>query len=193
MTKYALILDAGCQYHGQGGTLCHAYADTAAQILGSLGWEVSVTRVEAQWDREAEAEKVKKADLLLIQTPAWWMAPPWQLKRYEDEVFCVPGITAGDGRTRTKPDVNYGTGGLLKGRYMISCTWNAPLAAFTDPKEFFEGRGIDGVFFPLHKTLQFIGLRGLPTFMANDVLKNPTYEADMARFEAQLRAAAAQV
>ena len=94
----------------------------------------------------------------------------------------VIGICGGDGRTRTAPDINYGTGGLLTGRYMISSTWNAPRAAFVAEGDFFEGTGIDGVFLPMHKAFQFIGLKPMESFMANDVLKNPTHEADFKRF-----------
>ena len=92
------------------------------------------------------------------------------------------GLCGGDGRTRTAPDINYGTGGLLTGRYMISSTWNAPRAAFVAEGDFFEGTGIDGVFLPMHKAFQFIGLKPMESFMANDVLKNPTHEADFKRF-----------
>ena len=38
----------------------------------------------------------------------------------------------------------------------------------------------------MHKTFQFIGMRPLPSFIANDVLKNPTIEADLERFKAHL-------
>lgn len=82
--------------------------------------------------------------------------------------------------------VNYGTGGKLKGRYMISSTWNAPLNAFLAPDEFFEGKGIDATFFGLHKANQFIGLKPLPSFMCNDVIKNPTLESDIERLKAHL-------
>ena len=65
---------------------------------------------------------------------------------------------------------------------MISSTWNAPRAAFVAEGDFFEGTGIDGVFLPMHKAFQFIGLKPMESFMANDVLKNPTHEADFKRF-----------
>ncbi len=60
------------------------------------------------------------------------------------------------------------------------------MEAFTDPKQFFEGRGIDGVFLPLHKTFEFIGMKPMASFMANDVFKNPTIEADFERFKKHL-------
>ena len=188
MTRKALIIDGGCAYHGNGGTLNHHFAQKTKEVLTSLCWEVSVTEGEKDWDAAAEAAKVKAADLVILQTPAWWMAPPWQVKRYEDEVFCQPVIAPNDGRTHTDPEHNYGHGGTLTGGYMISCTWNAPHTAFTDPKEFFEGKGIDGEMIAVHKTFQFIGLKqAAPTFMANDVIKNPKIAEDEARLVAQLK------
>lgn len=64
-----------------------------------------------------------------------------------------------------------------------------PLEAFEDPKQFFGGVGIDGVFLPLHRTMAFLGLKALPSFMANDVIKNPQIDADMKRFVAHLEGA----
>ena len=39
----------------------------------------------------------------------------------------------------------------------------------------------------LHKTMAFIGMQKLPSFMVNDVFKHPTIEADMERFKAHLK------
>ncbi len=184
-----LILDAGCAFHGQGGDLNHLFTNVAKETLESLGHEVTVTEVANDWKVEEEHEKIRAADVLVIQTPGWWMSPPWQLKRYEDEVFTTGGFTRGDGRTRTEPTKNYGTGGLLtEKRYLLSSTWNAPKEAFDEPGDFFEGRGIDGVLLPVHKTLQFLGMHPLESFMANDVLKNPRIEADIERWKAHLKA-----
>ena len=120
-------------------------------------------------------------DAVIYQTPAWWMEAPAALKSYEDDVFGGPAMITGDGRHHENPAVNYGTGGKLKGRYMISSTWNAPLNAFLAPDEFF-----DATFFGLHKANQFIGLKPLPSFMCNDVIKNPTLESDIERLKAHL-------
>lgn len=67
-------------------------------------------------------------------------------------------------------------------KYMLSLTWNAPLEAFNDPKQFFNGVGVEGVYLHFHKANQFLGLSPLPTFMANDVEKNPKIEKDVDRF-----------
>ncbi|GAB7202765.1 hypothetical protein OS12_42100 [Dickeya oryzae] len=85
------------------------------------------------------------------------------------------------------PAKKYGSGGLLQGKhYLLSLTWNAPLEAFTDPDQFFHGVGVDGVYLPFHKANQFIGLSPLPTFICNDVIKQPDVERDIARYRAHL-------
>ncbi|CAB5599263.1 Modulator of drug activity B [Providencia rettgeri] len=52
-------------------------------------------------------------------------------------------------------------------------TWNAPIDAFDEFDNFFDGRGVDGVYFAFHKSQQFLGLKKFPTFMVNDVIKEP--------------------
>ena len=70
---------------------------------------------------------------------------------------------------------------------MLSLTWNAPLQAFTDPEQFFHGVGVDGVYLPFHKANQFLGLTGLPTFIANDVMKVPEVECYKTEYSAHLQ------
>ena len=184
-----LIVDGGVQFHGKGGTLNHSYAQLALDTLTAMGHDVRLTRVEDDWNAAQEAEKFKAADAVLLHFAAWWMGMPWQVKRYVDEVFCAGLSAGGDGRTRTDPTHNYGRGGILiDKKYMLAVTWNAPLNAFVDPKEFFAGQGIDAVLLPVHKAFEFIGMRRVgSTFMANDVIKNPTHELDFKRFENTLR------
>ena len=71
-------------------------------------------------------------------------------------------------------------------QYMISATWNAPQQAFDDPSDFFEGEGVDAVYFPFHKANEFLGLTALPTFLSVDVMKVPAIEADVKRYERHL-------
>lgn len=76
---------------------------------------------------------------------------------------------------------------MLQGKqYMLSVTWNAPAIAFTDPKQFFEAAGVDGVYIATHKAYQFLGMTPLPTFMSNDVIKNPTIDRDIQNYQAHL-------
>ncbi|MEX0423544.1 NAD(P)H-dependent oxidoreductase [Providencia rettgeri] len=111
--------------------------------------------------------------------PGWWMMMPWMVKKYMDEVYTLGHghLYANDGRTRQNPSKQYGTGGLLHGKkYMLSVNWNAPIDAFDEFDNFFDGRGVDGVYFAFHKSQQFLGLKKFPTFMVNDVIKEPNIE-----------------
>jgi len=94
----------------------------------------------------------------------------------------------GDGRTRSDPTKQYGTGGLLNDkRYILSLTFNAPKAAFDDPDQwFFAGKSVDDLFWPMHLNFRFFGMQPLETFVCHDVLKNPNIEDDLLRFEAHL-------
>ncbi|MCD2789126.1 NAD(P)H-dependent oxidoreductase [Pseudomonas aeruginosa] len=88
-----------------------------------------------------------------------------------------------DGRVIDDPSQRYGSGGVEKGKkFMLSVTLNAPKYAF-DTNEFFEGKGVDGLFMWLHKVYQFNGFDSLPGFAAYDVIKNPTIEQDFANFD----------
>ncbi len=59
---------------------------------------------------------------------------------------------------------------------MLSLTWNAPLEAFVEKDQLFEGVGVDGVYLHFHKAHELIGMKGLPTFIANHVIKDPKIE-----------------
>lgn len=61
-------------------------------------------------------------------------------EKYIDDVFTAGHgkLYASDGCTRSDATKGYGSGGLIQGKtYMLSVTWNAPLEAFNDPKQFF--------------------------------------------------------
>ncbi|MBG5948813.1 NAD(P)H-dependent oxidoreductase [Proteus terrae] len=92
-----------------------------------------------------------------------------------------------DGRTRKDPSKKYGSGGLLQGKkYLLSVTWNAPLESFEEQEQFFEGKGIDAVYFPFHKANQFLGMEGLKTFGMFDVVKQPQIEQDIKAYKKHL-------
>lgn len=185
--KKILIVNGAATFNGHGGTLNMHYSEFAAEVLRGLGHSVEVTTVDRDFDPAEEAAKVVEADAIIMQFAGWWMGQPWQVKRWEDLVFTRPEIGSGDGRSRTDRTALYGTGGRnTQKTYMLSSTWNAPLEAFNEPMQFFEAKGIDGLLFPMHKTFEFLGMRPLPSFIANDVLKNPTIEADLERFKAHL-------
>ncbi len=188
MTK-VLILNGGKTFAHSKGQLNETLVTVAEQHLRSLNHEVKVTHIDQGYDIETEIEKWVWADVVIQQTPAWWMGVPWIVKKYIDDVFTLGHgrLYESDGRSRHNAEQKYGSGGLLQGKkYLLSVTWNAPEEAFTDSQQFFEGKGVDGVYFPMHKAHQFLGMSPLNTFMCNDVIKNPDIDNDISRFKAHL-------
>ena len=189
--KKVLLINAHQRYEGFAeGRLNQTLLDIAKDLLSGIGYEVKTTIVEKGYDIAEELEKYKWTDVVIVQTPVYWMSVPYIFKKYIDEVqtsgigevFCKD-----DGRTRSDLSKKYGSGGLMHGKkYMISTTWNAPLEALEDPDQFFEGKGVDGVFMWLHKNYQFLGMEPLATFSCHDVLKNPDVENDFKRFKQHL-------
>lgn len=108
-----------------------------------------------------------------------------------DEVFTegmMGKLSKGDGRTADAPKKNYGLGGLLKGKYMISMSCNAPKEAFNDPNEkFFNGISEDDLLLPMHLNFKWFGLEPMKSFFAYDVMKNPDIENDFIRFEKHIK------
>jgi modulator of drug activity B len=188
MTK-VLLLDGGKEFahsKGQYNTTLH---NTAAAFLEGAGHEVKSTYIDGGYDVAQELEKFLWADVVIWQMPGWWMGAPWTVKKYMDEVFTEGhgSLYANDGRTRSDSSQKYGSGGLVPNkRYMLSLTWNAPEQAFSDPSDFFEGKGLDAVYFPFHKAHEFLGMTALPSFICNDVMKVPNIEADVLRYQQHL-------
>lgn len=183
------IINAGKSFAHSNGKLNATLTEVARDLLVTKGHEVKVVNIDNGYEVKAEVENILWADVVIYQQPAWWMGPPWTLKKYMDEVFTEGhGILyANDGRTRSDPSKKYGSGGLVQGKkYMISTTWNAPSEAFDDPKQFFGGVGVDGVYLPLHKANQFLGMSPLPTFMCNDVIKDPQINKIIQNYQAHL-------
>lgn len=183
------IIDAGKTFAHSKGELNHTLTEVAASFLRDAGHQVVVTVVDDGYVVADEVQKYLDADTVIYQMPGWWMGEPWILKKYIDEVFTEGhgSLYASDGRTRSDAAKKYGSGGLIQGtKYMLSLTWNAPLQAFTDPEQFFEGVGVDGLYLHFHKANQFLGMEGLPTFICNDVIKQPDIPADIARYRTHL-------
>ncbi len=119
------------------------------------------------------------------------MGTPWILKKYIDEVFTAGHgrLYTSDGRSRSDASKKYGSGGLLQGKtYLLSVTWSAPKSAFDAPDDFFAGAGVDVVYLPFHKANEFLGMTALPTFICNDVIKQPDIAGDIARYRQHLAA-----
>lgn len=171
-----LLINGKKDFHFSHGRLNTTLQHVARTTLEASGKTCQETIIDDGYDIQKEIEKYLWADVIIYQMPGWWMSGPWIVKEYMDEVFTAGHgkLYESDGRTRHDPEKKYGSGGLLwHKKYMISTTWNAPLEAFTEKDQFFEGMGIDGVFFAFHKANQFLGMKPLTTFLCIDVIKDP--------------------
>ncbi len=185
------IVNAGKEFAHSKGILNKTLAEFALDTLKAMGHQVQMIHIDEGYAPAEEVKKLLWADAVIYQQPGWWMGAPWILKKYMDDVFTMGhgSLYESDGRTRTDTSKKYGSGGLVQGKkYMISATWNAPIEAFNDPEQFFEGVGVDGVYLPFHKANQFLGMQPLPTFMCNDVMKEPDIPADLERYRQHLNA-----
>ena len=189
MSKNVFLINGHQAWEISPGKLNKSLIDIAGETFTAKGYEIRYTHIEDEYNVSEEVEKFLWADIIIFQTPVYWMSVPWGFKKYIDEVYMAGYGTMfdDDGRSRSK-DSKYGSGGLLRGKkYMLSTTWNAPLEAFTDSDQFFEGKGVDGAFFAFHKSQEFIGLEQVPTFACYDVLKNPDIDNDFDRFKSHLK------
>ena len=186
-----LIINGYQPYDFAPGGLNTALAERTNAFFEAQGDQVRVTTVANGYDVETEIASHLWADTIIMQFPIHWMATPWKLKKYQDEVYTVGmdgRLATGDGRTSDAPTQNYGLGGALQGKsYMLSVTFNAPKEAFDDPSQaFFAGASVDTLLYLTHKVANFMGLQKQPTFVAYDVMKNPQIEADFARLNRHL-------
>jgi len=187
--KKILLLNGGKQFAHSEGRYNATLHEAAVAFLDHAGFDVKETFIDGGYDIAEEVQKYLWADVIIYQMPGWWMGAPWTVKKYIDEVFTEGhgSLYANDGRTRSDASQKYGSGGLLKGKqYMISATWNAPRQAFEDPTDFFEGKGVDAVYFPFHKANEFLDMTALPTFLSVDVMKVPNIQGDVKRYQVHL-------
>ena len=187
--KNILLINGAKTFAHSNGQLNDTLTELAQEVLSDLGHQVQVTRADSDYDAKAEVEKFLWADTVIYQMPGWWMGAPWTVKKYIDDVFTEGhgSLYANDGRSRSDASKKYGSGGLIHDKnYMLSLTWNAPMDAFNDAEQFFHGVGVDGVYLPFHKANQFLGMKTLPTFIVNDVIKAPEVEAYMAQYRDHL-------
>ena len=187
--KNILLVNGAKTFAHSNGQLNDTLTELAQEVLLDLGHQVQVTRADSEYDAKAEVEKFLWADSVIYQMPGWWMGAPWTVKKYIDDVFTEGhgSLYANDGRSRSDASKKYGSGGLIHDKnYMLSLTWNAPMDAFNDAEQFFHGVGVDGVYLPFHKANQFLGMKTLPTFIVNDVIKAPEVEAYMAQYRDHL-------
>ena len=190
--KNIFIINGSHPFAHSGGKFNETlFMDTNSYFNSLEGFEVKSTQVGDAYDPKEEVEKFKWADLVIYHTPIWWFQIPFGFKEYIDAVFTEGhqnGIYSSDGRSRKNPDINYGTGGLMKGKkYIITTSWNAPKTAFTLENEFFEQRSVDnGVMFGFHKMNAFIGMKLLATHHFYDMEKNANVPLELKKYNSFL-------
>lgn len=165
---------------------------TGVQALRDEGWEVEVSDLYADdWDpvlvQEGEPDvvpeqdKLRRADLLVLQFPLWWYAMPAMLKGWVDRVFeagfAYDVIDPATGRAR-----KYGDGGLVGKRGLVVVTAG-------DRPGSLEPRGISGsiedVLWPLlHGTFWYTGMDALRPHLVTlardvDETRMPQLEGDL--------------
>ncbi|MGY2680817.1 NAD(P)H-dependent oxidoreductase [Pseudomonas tolaasii] len=191
--KHALVVNAFQLYEGfSKGELNKTMAGVIQEELERRGYEVRTTNIEQGYIVDEEVEKHVWADIIFLQTPIHWFGAPWIYKKYADEVFTAgllqKRLIVDDGRTRTDPAKQYGTGGLMQGkRYMLSLTWNAPRAAFDDEDQYlFGGKSVDDVMVGNTANYRFCGAEVLPSFSSFNVIKDPHVAEDVVRLREHL-------
>ena len=185
-----LIINGHQYYPFSEGKLNNTLVDKAVSLLESKGHLTRVVTMSDTIDVEAELANHQWADIVIFQSPINWMSVTWSFKKYMDEVYTAGmggDLCVGDGRKAEDPKKNYGTGGTLTNtQYMMSLTLNAPAESFNDDNDFFDGKSIDDLMFPMHMNFKFFGMQPMPTFACYDVMKNADIENDLKRFEAHL-------
>ena len=151
----ALLINGSKVFNDSKEELSHTLQEVAKELLEQNGFTIIQTHINSGYIIQEELQKILDSHLIIYQLPAWWMGVPWIVKKYIDEVYTEGEgrLFQNDGRSSVDPSKNYGRGGLAKDKkVMFSVTWNAPLEAFTDKEEFFEGLGVEIVYLPLRKT-----------------------------------------
>lgn len=191
--KKVLIINAHQVVEGiSPGRLNKTLVDVMDAELAQRGYEVRHTAIEQGYDVNDEVAKHAWADVIILQSPVFWFGTPWAYKKYVDEVFTAglvqQTLLVDDGRTRTDPDKQYGTGGKMQGKqYMLSLTWNAPEEAFGDNGQYlFAGKTVDDVFVSNTANYKFCGAEILPAFSCYNVVKQASVENDIMRLREHL-------
>ena len=190
--KNIFIINGSHPFAHSGGKFNQTlFENTKSFFQSREGYALKTTQVGSDYDPKEEVEKYKWADIIIYHTPIWWFQIPFGFKEYIDTVFTEGhqnGIYISDGRSRTNPDINYGTGGLLHGkRYILTTSWNAPKAAFTLENEFFDQRSVDdGALFGFHKMNAFTGMKLLDTHHFHDMEKNADVPKELENYNSFL-------
>ncbi|AXH14920.1 flavodoxin [Malaciobacter mytili LMG 24559] len=174
--KKVLIINGHQKYEGIAeGNLTKIFIDEASKFFENHNFEVKHSMVESNYDIKEEVDKFAWADYILFQYPVYWMGVPWLTKKYIDEIFSAGNKTVtylNDGRSRDDASKKYGSGGLMKSKYMLSLTYNCPESEFSNKQGFFDGLSLDEANIATHKTFQFCGAKPLKTYAIHDIFKS---------------------
>jgi len=191
MTKI-FIINGGQKFGHSGGKFNETIAqETLNFFKNNPDFEVKTTDVNHDYNPAEEVKKYVWADVVIYHTPIWWFQLPHGFKKYIDVVFTeghANGIYNSDGRSRSNPAINYGTGGTLQGKkYLLTTSWNAPKEAFTLPGEFFSEKSVDeGALFGFHRMNAFTGMTPLETMHFHDIEKNADVPRDLELYKEHL-------
>ena len=191
--KNVLIINAHQFYQGfSEGKLNEIMINAIKTEMEKNGAEVKQTYIEKGYNVDEEIQKHLWADIIITQSPVYWFGMPWIHKKYIDEVLTAglvqQSLLIDDGRTRSDPSKQYGTGGKMQGKqYMISLTWNAPREAFDNNDQYlFEGKSVDDVFIGNTANYKFCGAEILPSFSCFNIMKDASVKEDIARLKKHL-------
>lgn len=192
--KTVLLINTHLSYpNWSEGKLNDTFHQVAKDFFTSQSIQVLETKVEDGYVPEQEVEKHLDADIIILQTPVNWFGAPWIYKKYVDEVF-NSGLNSqkfltGDGRTRTDPTKQYGTGGKLQGRkFMICATWNAPEEAFDNPaQELLQGKSTSDLFLNITSNYRFCGCEIITGYNCFDIFKNENIAKDLENYPVHLK------
>ncbi len=191
--KTVLLINTHLTYpNWSEGKLNGAFLQAAKDFFTSKSIQVLETKVEDDYIPEEEVEKHMEADIVILQTPVNWFGAPWIYKKYVDEVFNI-GLSSqkfltGDGRTRTDPTRQYGSGGKMQGKKIMICaTWNAPEEAFGNPaQELLQGKNTSDLFLNITSNYRFCGCDIIAGFNCFDIFKNENIVNDLENYSTHL-------
>lgn len=189
-----LIINTHLTYPGMSeGKLNLTFMKAAKTFFTQRGLSVAETFVERGYNPEEEVARHMAADLVILQMPVNWFGAPWIYKKYADDIFnagfAAKLLLEGDGRTRSDPSRQYGTGGKMQGRkFMVSATWNAPRDAFDNPDGvLMAGKSTADLFLNITANYKFCGYDILPDFGVFDIFKNPDIPRALEDYQRHLR------
>ncbi len=187
--KNVLIIN-GHQYYENiaEGNLTNSIIEKTKYFLEQNNFNVKISNIDKGFDKKEEGDNLLWANYVILQYPVYWMGLPWITKKYFDEVLAQGVHYLSDGRSRTDSSKLYGSGGLLKGKYMLSLTYNCPESEFGDIEGFFEGLTLDQANIATHKIFQFLGLQKMKSFSIHDIFKgNLDINIEMKKLENRLK------